>query len=70
MATILTDEIFKSILLNEMIDFWFQISLKYVPSSPINNKPAFIQVMAWYHTGDKPLLGSMLTQFTQVHMQH
>ena len=32
-----------------------QISLKFVPKSPIDNKPALIQVMAWHQAGNKPL---------------
>ena len=39
-----------------------QISLKYVPRSPIDNKPSLVQVMAWRRTGDKPLPGLMMTQ--------
>ena len=47
-----------------------QISLKFVPMSPIDNKPALVQVMAWRLTGDKPLLEPMLTQFTDGYMWH
>ena len=46
------------------------ISLKYVPSSPIDNKPAFVQVMAWCQTGDKPLPGPLVTQFIDAYMRH
>ena len=41
----------------------FQISLKYVPRSPIDNKPALVQLMAWRRTGDKQLPGPIVTQF-------
>ena len=37
MGAILEDDIFKIIFLNE----------KFVPKSPIDNKPALVQVMAW-----------------------
>ena len=47
-AAILEDDIFSSVFLNE-------ISLKFVPRSPIDNKAALVQVMAWRRTGDKPL---------------
>ena len=47
-----------------------QISLKIVPRSPIDNKPAVVQVMAWRRTGDKPLPELMLTQFTDAYMRH
>ena len=46
------------------------ISLKFVLRSPIDNKPALVQVMAWRQTGDKPLPELMLTQFTDAYMRH
>ena len=52
MAAILTDDIFKCIFLNENDRIPVQISLKFVPRSPINNKAALVQVMAWRRTGD------------------
>ena len=55
MAAILADNIFNSIFLNENDRIPIQISLKYVPRSPIDNKPALIKVMAWCRTGDKLL---------------
>ena len=45
---ILADSIFKCILLNENDNIQIQISLKLVPGSPIDNKSAFVQVMAWH----------------------
>ena len=60
MATILADDIFKCIFLNRIP---IQISLKFNQGSPIDNKPALVQVMAWRRTGDKPLPELMLTQF-------
>ena len=47
-----------------------QISLKFVPKSPIDNKPALVQVMAWRWTEDKPLPESMVTLFTDACMRH
>ena len=41
-----------------------QTSLKLVPKSPINNKQALVQVVAWHQTGNKPLPEPMITQFT------
>ena len=70
MATIVADDIFKCILLNENDRIPIQISLKFVPSSPIDNKPALVQVMAWRRTGDKPLPEPMVAQFPDVYMQH
>ena len=47
MATILADGIFKCIFLNENDIIQIKISLTFVPTSPIDNKPALVQVMAW-----------------------
>ena len=46
MAAILADDIFNCIFLNENDRILIQISVKYVPRSPIDNKPALVQVMA------------------------
>ena len=70
MATILADDNFKCIFFNENDRIPIRISLKFVPMSPIDNKPALVQVMAWWRTGDKPLPETMLTQFTDTYMQH
>ena len=70
MATILTDDIFNCIFLNENDRIPLQISLKYVPMSIIDHKPAMVQVMAWRRTGDKPLPGPMVTQFIDAYMRH
>ena len=70
MATILADDIFKCIFLNENDTIPIQISLKFVPRSLIGNYPAFIQVMAWHQTSNKPLPEPMLTQFTDAYMRH
>ena len=55
MAAILADDIFKCIFLNENDKIPIQISLKFVPGSPIDNKQTLIQVMAWCRISDKPL---------------
>ena len=54
---------FKCIFLNENYRIPIEISLK---RSPIDNKPALDQVMAWRRTGDKLLPELMLTQFIYV----
>ena len=46
MAAILADDIFKCIFLNENFRISIQISLKFVPKGPIDNKSALVQVMA------------------------
>ena len=70
MAAILAYYNFKCIFLNENDRIPIPISLKFIPRSPIDNKPALVQVMAWSWTGDKPLPEPMLTQFTEVYMRH
>ena len=70
MAAILTDDNFKCIFLNENDKIQIQISLKFVPRSLIDNKPALLQVMAWRRIGDKPSSEPMLTRFTDAYMQH
>ena len=62
MAAISADDNFKCIFLNENDRIPIRISLKFVLRSPIDNKPALVQVMAWRRTGDKQLPELMLTQ--------
>ena len=70
MAAILADDIFKCIFLNENDRIPIQISLKFVPRGPIDNKPALVHVMAWRRTGDKPLPEPMLTPFSDAYLLH
>ena len=70
MAAIVADDMFKWIFLNEKGRIPIEISLKFVPRSPIDNKPALVQIMAWRRPGDKPLSEPMLTQFTDAYMRH
>ena len=53
MATILSDNIFKCIFLNENFCI-----LKFVPKGPIDNNAALVQIMDWRRIGDKPLAES------------
>ena len=69
MTAILADDIFKCIFLNENYRNPIQISLKFVPRIPIDNKPALVQVMAWRRTGAKPLPELMLAQFPDAYMR-
>ena len=59
MATILADDILKCTFLNENDRIPIQISLMFVPRSPIDNTAALVHVMAWRRIGDKPLPESM-----------
>ena len=70
MATILVDENFKCIFLNDDNIIPIRISKKFVPRSPIGDMPALVQVMARRRTCDQPLPEPMLTQFTYAYMWH
>ena len=70
MADIFADDISKCIFLNENYRIQIQISLNFVPKSPIDNKSTLVQVMAWRQIGDKPLPEPMMTQFTDAYMRH
>ena len=70
MAAILADDNSKCIFLNENDRIPIRISLKFVPRSPVDNKPGLVQVMAWRRTGANPLPELMLTQFTDAYMRH
>ena len=70
MAAILADDIFKCIFSNENDKITIQFSLKFVPKSPIDNKPTLVQVMACRLFGTKPLPEPMLIQFTDAYMSH
>ena len=64
------ENIFKCIFLNENDRIPTQISLKFVPRSPTDNKPALVQVMAWHQTGNKTLPEPMMTPMTDAYMRH
>ena len=65
-----TEDIFKCICLNENVSILIQISLRFIPKGPVDNKWALVQVVAWRQTGAKPLPEPMLTQFIDVYMGH
>ena len=46
MAHYFTADIFKSIPLNEKAQILIKISLGFVPKAPINNIPAFVQIIS------------------------
>ena len=70
MATILADNRFKRLFLNENAKIPIQIALKLVPDGPIDNNPALVQKMAWRRIGDKPLSEPMLFRFTDAYMRY
>ena len=56
--------------MNEQFYISIQISPKFVPKSPIDNKSVLVQVTAWRRTGDRPLSEPMPIQFTNAYMRH
>ena len=70
MVANLADDISKCIFLKENDRIPIQVSLKFVPSSPIDSTPALVQLMVWHRTGDKPLPEPMMTQFNDAYMRH
>ena len=56
--------------LNEINRVPIQISLKFVAMSPIDNKQALGQVLAWCQIGDNPLSEPMLPWFIDAYMRH
>ena len=46
----LADDIFKCIFVNEKVWISIKISLKFVPYSPVNNKPTLVPLIAWFYT--------------------
>ena len=61
--------IFKCIFLNANDKIAIQISLKLIPRSQIDNKPALVQVIAWRRTSAKPLPEPMMNKFTDSYMR-
>ena len=37
-----------------------RISMKFVPTGPVNDIPALVQIVAWRRSGDKPLSEPMM----------
>ena len=70
MAALLANDSSKCIFLKENDKILINFSLKLILMSPIHNKLALVQVMAWRRTGDKPLPEPMMTRFTDAYMRH
>ena len=56
------DDIFICIFLNENEWHSIKISLKFVPTIPINNIPTLVKIMAWRRPGNKPLSEPMMVR--------
>ena len=63
-------DLFKCVSLNENLWILNKIWLKYVPWGLIDNMAAWVQIMAWRRTGDKPLSEPMLVCYTGAYMRH
>ena len=70
MDTILADDNFKCIFLNENDGIAIRISMKLVPIIPTDNNPTLVQAVAWHRTGNTSLHELLLTQFTDAKMRH
>ena len=66
----IADDIYKHMFMNEKFCVLIEISPKFVPKDPVDNKSALVQVMAWHRTGDKPLAETILKQFTETYIRH
>ena len=54
------DDTLKRFFLNGNVSILIKILLRFVPNGPINNIPAFVQIMAWRRPSDKPLSEPMM----------
>ena len=50
------------------INFVIQILLNFTPEGPFDDKPAFVQAMAWCQAGDKPLPEAMMSQLLDTYV--
>ena len=65
-----TDNIFRSIFLNEEVRILIRISPKFVPNDLIDNNSALIQIMAHRLFGAEPLSEPMLIRFIEAYVRH
>ena len=60
--------IFKHISVINILNISFEIAIRWMPLDPIDDESSLVQVMAWHHTGAKPLPEPMMTQLTDTYM--
>ena len=58
------DDTLKRISLNENVRILIEISLKFIPKGPIDNKAAMAEIMAWRRAGDRPLSETMMARLS------
>ena len=63
------DVLFKCVFLKENMCVVIEISLKFIPEGPIDNKSALVQVMAWHLLGAKALSEPILTHIYDISRQ-
>ena len=56
------DDTFEHIILNENVWTSIKISLKFVPTDPIDNIPSLVNIMDCRQSGDKPLSDPMMVR--------
>ena len=44
--------------------------MKFVRQGPFDNNPAFVQMMAWCKTFDKPSSGAVMAEFIDAYKRH
>ena len=49
---------------------WFQISLKFVPKGPVDNKPALVQIMAWLANSRQAIVWKNADPVHDAYMRH
>ena len=59
---------FQTLFMNENVRVFIQISLKFVPKGPIDDKSSLVQVMAWPRSSNKQLPEPVKAQFSDAHM--
>ena len=62
------NDTFICIFVNEKYRILNKISSKFAPDIPIDKMTSPVVTMAWHRRGDKSLPQSMMTQFTDAHM--
>ena len=56
MAAIFQTTFSNAFFFNEDVGISIKVSLKFVPTGPINNISSLVQIMAWRRSGAKPYL--------------
>ena len=63
---IISQDIFRCVFMHEKLEFY--MVLRFLLNSPIDNKPALVQLKACCITGAKPVPEPMLSQLTDAEL--